>query len=138
MTKYFAVVTAEGQALQRSVLDGDPLGPPMNGDRYVEVSEDLDVSAVYFDGDVAIPLPESPSEHHRFDYVTKAWVDCRNPTTEWEKVRVKRNSLLLASDFTQGADSPVDKEIWAAYRADLRNITQQEDPFSIVWPQRPA
>lgn len=138
MTKTFAVVTLDGQAVQRSVFDGDPLGPPMNGQRYVEVPHDLDVSSVYFVEDEIVPLPKQPSVHHVFDFISKSWIDRKNPELEWEKIRVKRNSLLSASDFTQIADSPMDKAAWADYRSKLRDITTQIDPFSVVWPQKPV
>lgn len=39
-------------------------------------------------------------------------------------VRSKRNQLLLDSDWTQTADSPVDSAAWAAYRSALRDITE--------------
>jgi len=53
---------------------------------------------------------------------------------EWTDIRQQRNRLLSESDWTQLADSPADKDKWAVYRQELRDITTQEDPFSIVWP----
>jgi len=53
---------------------------------------------------------------------------------EWTAIRQQRNRLLSESDWTQLADSPADKDKWAVYRQELRDITTQEDPFSIVWP----
>jgi len=53
---------------------------------------------------------------------------------EWTTIRQQRNRLLSESDWTQLADSPADKDKWAVYRQELRDITTQEDPFSIVWP----
>jgi hypothetical protein len=53
---------------------------------------------------------------------------------EWTVIRQQRNRLLAESDWTQLADSPADKDKWAVYRQELRDITTQEDPFSIVWP----
>ena len=53
---------------------------------------------------------------------------------EWTAIRQQRNRLLSESDWTQLADSPADKYKWAVYRQELRDITIQEDPFSIVWP----
>lgn len=52
--------------------------------------------------------------------------------------RNKRNILLLKSDWTQNPDVNVDKEAWAQYRADLRDITNQPGfPTDIIWPQEP-
>jgi hypothetical protein len=55
-------------------------------------------------------------------------------SNEWTAIRQKRNRLLAESDWTQLADSPADKDKWAVYRQELRDITIQEDPFSIIWP----
>jgi hypothetical protein len=53
-------------------------------------------------------------------------------------VRSQRNALLSASDWTQLPDVPLaTKETWAAYRQALRDITDQSDPFNIVWPVQP-
>jgi len=57
--------------------------------------------------------------------------------SQWMKVRSERDSLLIACDWTQLPDAPVDSIVWAAYRQALRDITEQEDPFNIVWPSEP-
>lgn len=55
-----------------------------------------------------------------------------------QKIRAQRDALLLASDWTQLSDAPVDKDKWAAYRQQLRDITEQEDfPLSVDWPNKP-
>lgn len=56
-------------------------------------------------------------------------------------VRVKRNELLAKSDWTQLPDSPLDntaRNVWADYRQSLRDITENVDPFSIVFPDEPS
>jgi hypothetical protein len=54
------------------------------------------------------------------------------------EVRAERNAKLVESDWTQVADSPVDKELWATYRQSLRDITSQSGfPWEIIWPQTP-
>jgi hypothetical protein len=57
-------------------------------------------------------------------------------TTQWQVIRSGRNQMLKDTDWTQVADSPVDKAAWALYRQALRNITQQPDPFNITWPEQ--
>ncbi len=57
---------------------------------------------------------------------------------QWKFIRQTRNQKLLGSDWTQLLDSIVDKQAWATYRQSLRDITQQSDPFNIVWPVSPA
>ena len=48
-----------------------------------------------------------------------------------------RNKKLLASDWTQLPDAPVDKEAWAEYRQKLRDLPETTDPLNVVWPVRP-
>jgi hypothetical protein len=54
------------------------------------------------------------------------------------KVRENRNTLLVSSDWTQLADAPVNKELWATYRQALRDVSAQEGfPNNITWPEKP-
>jgi hypothetical protein len=57
---------------------------------------------------------------------------------QWAIVRTERNAKLVASDWTQVLDAPVDAAAWAEYRQALRDITEQADPFAIMWPPIPA
>lgn len=57
---------------------------------------------------------------------------------ETEKQTAKRDRLLSSTDWTQLADSPVDKEIWAEYRQKLRDLNKQEGfPTTTEWPEIP-
>jgi hypothetical protein len=54
------------------------------------------------------------------------------------EVRNTRNNLLAQCDWTQLPDSPVDKTVWANYRVELRNVTNQPGfPFNVVYPIAP-
>jgi len=44
---------------------------------------------------------------------------------KWEQIRRWRNAKLVASDWTQIADAPVDKSAWATYRQALRDLPSQ-------------
>ena len=60
---------------------------------------------------------------------------------EWKFVRTERTKLLKASDWTQGADSPLTdskKTEWKTYRQALRDVPTQSDPFNITWPTEPS
>lgn len=57
--------------------------------------------------------------------------------TQWAIIRSERSVKLIASDWTQVADAPVDTAAWAVYRQALRDITTQMDPFNIQWPTVP-
>jgi hypothetical protein len=55
-----------------------------------------------------------------------------------EELRNQRNQLLKDSDWTQVADSPVNKDVWAAYRQALRDVPDQEGfPWDVTFPQPP-
>lgn len=55
-----------------------------------------------------------------------------------QSIRDQRKAKLAECDWTQVADSPVDKEAWAAYRQALRDITVQAGfPWDINWPTAP-
>ena len=60
--------------------------------------------------------------------------------SSWASLRTKRNELLVSSDWTQGADSPLDdeaKDAWATYRQELRNLpATTDDPVNPTWPTR--
>lgn len=59
-------------------------------------------------------------------------------TVQSNNMRSDRNMLLVMCDWTQLADSKVDKEAWATYRQQLRDITLQEGfPWSVEWPAKP-
>jgi len=53
-------------------------------------------------------------------------------------IRAWRNEELIKSDFTQLVDSPVDKNLWATYRQELRDMTSNDDPKTWVFPVRPS
>ena len=57
---------------------------------------------------------------------------------QWVVIRAERNKLLVESDWTQLPDAPVDAAAWATYRQALRDVTDQPNPFAIVWPQGPS
>ncbi len=57
---------------------------------------------------------------------------------KWIEVREQRTQLLQESDWTQLADIPQTlKDSWTTYRQQLRDITNQSNPFNIVWPTKP-
>jgi hypothetical protein len=55
-----------------------------------------------------------------------------------DAVRAERNNRLSASDWTQVADAPVDKQAWASYRQALRDVPAQAGfPWGVQWPTQP-
>ena len=90
----------------------------------------------YPKGTVEVPL--KPSGLHEWNGAN--WVEVTpDPAALATEARTKRNALLTASDWTQVADAPVNKTSWAAYRQDLRDITDQAGfPENIDWPTTPS
>ena len=55
-----------------------------------------------------------------------------------KNVRATRDAKLAECDWTQVADAPVDKAVWATYRQALRDVTAQEGfPWTVDWPVAP-
>jgi hypothetical protein len=71
---------------------------------------------------------------------------------EWEKgaydraleeLRIKRNQLLVESDWTQFRDVTLTKDAdWKTYRQSLRDITKDlttvDDIDKVTWPTKPS
>ena len=60
----------------------------------------------------------------------------------WTALRAQRNSLLVASDFTQLQDAHLSaekKSAWADYRQALRDLPENAtDPTQVTWPVSPS
>ena len=62
--------------------------------------------------------------------------------TEWATLRLDRNRRLVACDWTQLTDAPLDAatvDEWRTYRQALRDVPQDTaDPTTVVWPDEPT
>ena len=58
---------------------------------------------------------------------------------QWTQVKAQQRDLLYKSDWTCSVSdyTPPNKADWVVYRAALRAVTTQSDPFNIVWPTAP-
>jgi hypothetical protein len=59
---------------------------------------------------------------------------------QWSGIRAERNTLLSSCDWwvTKAAETNATISVEQhAYRQALRDITQQADPFNIIWPIEP-
>ena len=69
-----------------------------------------------------------------FDDAVKAVVD----EQQAKSVRSSRDEKLKDSDWTQVADAPVEKTVWATYRQALRDVPNQSGfPWEVTWPDAP-
>jgi hypothetical protein len=90
----------------------------------------------YVNNNAVVDKPTRPSSNHVFDYATKSWQP--DATYALAQVRSLRNSLIAQTDWTQLSDIPAEtKALWEPYRQALRDVTNQPDPFNIVWPTPP-
>ena len=56
----------------------------------------------------------------------------------WERLRLRRDGLLAATDFRMVADAPWEVQPWATYREALRDLPDATtDPRVAVWPVQP-
>lgn len=96
-----------------------------------------------------VPPPPRPSRHHV--WTGWGWSDPRPPAMRqddaqrerellWAQVRNQRAARLAATDWVvlraQERGEPVPDD-WRDYRQALRDITEQTDPYQVVWPIRP-
>ncbi len=59
---------------------------------------------------------------------------------EWliERMRLRRDALLTASDWTMATDAPTNKTAWQNYRQALRDFPATWEPGPTVqFPERP-
>jgi hypothetical protein len=58
---------------------------------------------------------------------------------KWSNLRMERNDKLSLSDWTQLPDSNVDKNVWATYRQQLRDLPSNTANIdNVVWPTVPG
>lgn len=53
-------------------------------------------------------------------------------------IRMLRDAKLSACDWTQLPDATVDKDAWAAYRQQLRDLPATINPRDFQWPTPPS
>ena len=102
-----------------------------------EVDRLYDANDLYFRNNQVLVKPTPPSTLYSWDDSSHAWV--LDNSKALDSVKNQRNLLLQRSDWTQLADIPQEtKALWEPYRQALRDITDQPDPFNIVWPTPPT
>lgn len=61
-----------------------------------------------------------------------------NNDQKWEQIRLWRNAELKNTDWTQISDAPVDKNAWAVYRQELRDLPNKYDlADDVEYPEKP-
>ncbi len=136
----FADYTPDGRVQRSGVAGAEGALLPLDTGCKRAFTDDLfEPTSSYWNGSTVVRQPPSPSPHHTFDYAIKGWVF--DPDKAWAWVRSRRDQMLAASDWVvlRASDrgEPVPPE-WLAYRQALRDVTEQADPASIIWPEIPV
>jgi hypothetical protein len=148
-------VQAQGDTFIRHIFDGEPT--QWDADNYCYARRLTDEQAAHFGvhkKQIVTPPYHDPATQNLEEgpalLIDGVWTQnyivsdlsadesAATVGAQWDVVRVERNKLLVESDWTQLPDAPVDAAAWATYRQALRDITDQANPFSIVWPESPT
>jgi hypothetical protein len=71
-------------------------------------------------------------------YLDKVFEEGISDDWRWERIRIYRDQLLKECDWRMVEDAPWDKNAWAAYRQELRDLPNSVDnPSDIVFPIAP-
>jgi len=128
MSKY--IIYASDTGIIKSVITtgGDPRNDVPDGYDYIECDDPTEGMAVDIKTKTLVP----------------AEIELPFVLSDEGKRKRKRNALLLESDWTQFADSPLTdtkKAEWATYRQALRDLPQEYPNAisndDIIWPTKP-
>ena len=124
----------------------DPVfeGPQASGGTVYQYSQPAGIEQIegkwytkYILGPVFIDRPATDTEPAQTAAEQEAAYKALKDAERADSVRQERNRMIAESDWTQLPDSPVDKEAWAAYRQELRDVpTQAGFPWSVEWPAK--
>lgn len=136
MTRWIGI-TAQGQAIRDTVTDHIP---EQAGITFIEVdyTDVINITTQYFDNGVFVEKGFG-APFFEFDYGLKQWT--ASPVAAWAGAKQKRARALAESDWVVTKATERGQPVpgaWAAYRQALRDVTQQSDPFNIVWPVAPT
>jgi len=60
-----------------------------------------------------------------------------NIANQWIGIRKERNEKLRETDWRASSDLTLSDD-WKTYRQNLRDITNQSDPWNVTWPTKPS
>ena len=126
----------------------DPAGPTIVG----QVSPGASRHGGAWADFLTVPIPGGlEGKPLKVELVDDVWVISLDVDTvtaaQWTSLRAQRNSLLVASDWTQLQDSHISqdkKDAWAAYRQELRDLPDSVGsegagpPDLFSWPLKPG
>ena len=112
----------------------DPLSEAKTADTLKKVDDNGNVSFV----------PICPGNIDYEEYLEWAKTNTANAVDSsltWDDIRLKRDTLLMSTDWTMISDTSVDQAAWKTYRQALRDIPEtykDKEPSEVVWPTQPS
>ena len=92
--------------------------------------------------DIYIPCNENNKDYQDFlEWKSKGNKLAEADSLSWDDIRLKRNKILIDTDWTMTTGATVDQAQWAAYRQTIRDIPQtykDKTPDDVVWPTQPS
>lgn len=141
--KSISVLTAE--TITR--FDSDPIfeGPQATGGDQYQYSQTAGVEEIegkwftkYVLGPIFTDRAATETEAAQTAAEQEVAYKAMKDAEQAKSVREQRKTKLAECDWTQLADAPVDKVVWATYRQALRDVTTQAGfPWTIEWPVAP-
>lgn len=139
MNKPYFVTNSYGRILRSGSAEEQFVDIQAGENETVHI-ESVPALATHFDGSKFSISPDKPSEYHKWSDEDHCWIITAEGIGAYaQDAREKRGDMLLASDWTQLPDAPIQNKIaWTTYRQALRDITSQPGfPETISWPEKP-
>jgi hypothetical protein len=120
-------------------------GAQASGGNHYQVSQRQGVEQIdgkwytkYVLGPVFTDTPATDTTSAKTAAENEAAYKTAKDTEQTKSMRSSRDEKLKDSDWSQVADAPVDKAVWATYRQALRDVpTQSGFPWEVTWPTQP-
>ena len=92
--------------------------------------------------DIYIPCNENNKDYQEFlEWKSKGNKLAEADPLSWDDIRLKRNKILIDTDWTMTTGATVDQAQWATYRQTIRDLPQtykDKTPDDVVWPTQPS
>ena len=112
----------------------DPLSEAKTADTLKKVDDDGNVSFV--------PICEGNIDYEEYlEWAKTNTANAVDSSLTWDDIRLKRDTLLMSTDWTMISDTSVDQAAWKTYRQTLRDIPEtykDKEPSEVVWPTQPS
>lgn len=101
MNKYWIEVMPDGRIYSSAAVPDSVTPSPLQGGEMLEVETLCVPNEIAYYDDTLVPIGQPPNNHHRFDYVARAWVDSRNldgyKIDQWETIKSQRDAVEFGS-----------------------------------------